>query len=650
MPIATDQYQPTRTRGTPTDDGDFIVFEHVAVFDEHEGEDGVVYDDRLLKHISDNCNRRIRDSGDWCPLVLAHTRDAEDKEHANDDPPVIGLAGPFYVSSFGEERPRPCIFTKFWVFPEYEKVFLRNPRRSVEIWPEERPEDRYFDPIAILGSETPKRDLGMIYSRPKAVGGNPHFYFTPGPLRYSKKTPGQRLKYQEISSTPGGSNTYIPGETKRQRHEKGETMPLSQAEIQQIAEAMKPIIQEEVAQATVAIDDTEPVDLIPEGGLAEDLGGGELGGGELGVPEEGLGMGAPGPEAFGGMELTDELPDEDELDMGGDPGLEMEDPDMEGELDLGGEELGEDIGGPPPEPIGGDELDLDEEDQMYARGLGRQYMKYGMAPARADKYMEGLDVEDREILGKYFKYLCDDDDAKQKYTQRYGKSPIGGDDITEKSGDSTPSGSMNEDEMSVGKSTKCSKKGKPTVQKYKKLVAEQGSLKKKYSKLNRDHLNLKARYSRLQVEKESQEERIDSLQSSERDANRKSVFVRLESEGYCLEPDDEMDLTRDYTEDQFDRHTTETIPTKYTKISGDFAVPAGVISRGLRKPSKSQNNRKVAEEKHADEAGKLVMRYRNSGRNVTYAKVLDNLIENSGSVKEETLFNINGNGNGNGKA
>lgn len=213
--------RPRRTYGKPTAEGDFVVFEAVPVFDEHIGEDGVHYDADLLKKIADNNNRRIRDTGDYCAVVVGHTVDRNDKKPGESDPPVIGLAGPFFVGSIGHENPRPCILANFWIFPEDEKTFLANPRRSVEVWPEENPEDRYFDPIAVLGSETPRRDLGMVYAKKTS-------YCVPGPLRYAKRSVC-KMCYEEDgdggSSEAFGSNTFIPSGT----NVKKKDMPKRQA-------------------------------------------------------------------------------------------------------------------------------------------------------------------------------------------------------------------------------------------------------------------------------------------------------------------------------------------------------------------------------------------------------------------------------------
>lgn len=183
------------------EDGEFQRFDTVCVFDEHTGDDGVVYDRQLLEAIAENNNRRIRDTGDFVPIVVQHTGDEESPPEY--DPPVIGLAGPFFLDKLGAENPRWGIFTTFWIFQDCVAQFRRCPRRSVEIWPEDRPEDRYFDPIAVLGAETPKRDLGLIYSMGRAKNGK-------RPVRYE-------------ASMPSGSNTFIPSTGNDKSRRKNQT-------------------------------------------------------------------------------------------------------------------------------------------------------------------------------------------------------------------------------------------------------------------------------------------------------------------------------------------------------------------------------------------------------------------------------------------
>jgi len=202
--------------------------------------------------------------------------------------------------------------------------------------------------------------------------------------------------------------------------------------------------------------------------------------------------------------------------------------------------------------------------------------------------------------------------------------------------------------MSTGKATvqKNAKAsgGKPTVQKYHKVVAENDSLKQRYSKLNKEHTGLRQRYSKLEAEKNALDEEVVELRSKERYAKRESAIMELESQGYAIDREEELRITEDFTDEQFERHVTEVVPTRYSKVSGDFTVPVDAIARDKRKPTEDENQRRVAEEKHASEASNVTLRYRRSGRPIAYKKVLDHLIENDGQVKETELFSVNGNG------
>lgn len=235
-----DSLRPRPLSSGAEDAGEFVVFDDVAVFDAHTGDDGVVYDDKLLAAIAENNNRRIRDTGDFVPLVIGHTPENPDSDR---DPPVVGMAGPFRVGTLGQEKPRPCIFAKFWVWKDKLKEFRAHPRRSVELWPEEAPEQRYFDPIALLGATTSRRDLGLVYSKPRGIGQQPIRYELGGP------------------SAPSGSNTFLPsigGEDKPEKHNKGTAMPYSPEDIGQLIEALKPTIATLVSEAIQAVQNPEP--------------------------------------------------------------------------------------------------------------------------------------------------------------------------------------------------------------------------------------------------------------------------------------------------------------------------------------------------------------------------------------------------------
>lgn len=575
MAANTIQLAPKRTRGKPTDDGDFVVFEHVAVFDEHIGDDGVHYDRGLLGHIAENCNRRIRRTGDWCPVVVAHTRDMDDKTSVNDDPPVIGLAGPFYVGTIDDEHPRACIFGTFWIFPENEQQFLRNPRRSVEIWPEDKPENRYFDPIAVLGGETPRRDLGMIYAKRRILNG---------PLRYSKRSVGP-LRYQEdggdVSSAPYGSNTFIPGGTEKPKRnscasyacdrketdtdqpERYEQEPaMTQEDLQQIVDALEPLIDAKLSEMTLAPPD---------------------GGDTSAPPTAAPPSGPPAPP------IDDDLSDLDEDDIGGGTPDEIE----------------------PPE--------LNDEDSQYAKSLGRKLQKYmaaGDEPGM-DAFSGTLDDQEQGLASHYFKYMCDDSDHKKKYAERYGKDQ----DVEERAADSTPSGSRFDEPFSG-----------------KQRNSKDHDLRQKYSKLRSDHAELTARYQKS--EKDNSE-----LRQAARHHYRKSRLTEVASH-HAIDVDDELETTSDFTDEQFDRHVGQTIPTHYQKLSGrlphDSSDGTTVGSQFSQTPAgKSQYSKEDAQT-----ARDLCLRHGLRGK---YAKALDVAHRNRGNrdaAERELLASVGTNGNG----
>lgn len=617
---ATTKLTPQRRRGKPSDGGEFVVFEAVPVFDEHVGDDGVHYDADLLGKIAVNCNRRIRDTGDWCPVVVAHTRDADDKRSVTDDPPVVGVCGPFWVGTIGNLRPRPCIMANFWIFPEHERTFLRNPRRSVEIWPEERPEDRYFDPICLLGAETPKRDLGMFYSR-KRTGTAPVRYTVPGPLRYSKRRRGGPLRYEATCAGGGaGSNTFIAASTnlrKPQRNEKQGGESMSPDDLAQLADALKPLIQAMVEDAVVATQSSEPSEL---------------------PPEEPLDGGGAAPDA-GGAPLT---PEGGGLDAGGVPAPVPAEPVVEG-------------GEPAAEPEGNEFDALEDEDKSYAKGLGRKFLKYRRGgddspdwdDDGADKFVDSLDEEDSGMLDKFMKYACGCSKTRQRYAQRYGKDweeePAKKDGEPDKYAAGQPS-----DDVDPDKAKQILKdgevRGEPLSDKQKGMFgaaagkyAKGGDMVLRYRKLAAEHDDLKIRYSKVVVELDGANKELVQRRASERYAKRWSVLGDLEAQGYCFDREEEMELTEDMSEDQFSRHTTVVIPQRYNKISARPlpVEPAAKLKTDSDKPAQ-----------YIKPARELVERYRKQGRSIGFADVLKHLIEREGKVDEAVLLNVNGNGNG----
>lgn len=133
--------------------------DEVAVLDEHllTDEDGKPIEQlspTILQQIADNNNKRIDETGDYCPIVIGHTKDGD---HEKDQPEVIGFAGPFRVKKFFNSKKK-AIFARWRIFKDKVDLLRKFPRRSVELWV-----SRWeIDPISVLGATTPDRDLGLV--------------------------------------------------------------------------------------------------------------------------------------------------------------------------------------------------------------------------------------------------------------------------------------------------------------------------------------------------------------------------------------------------------------------------------------------------------------------------------------------------------
>lgn len=121
-----------------------------------------------LLAVAQRCNQRIAMTGDYATLCLGHTPPKEMVLKGEAEPPeVVGMAGPFYMGQLvaGDGTRRWAILADFHYFREDYPRMKKYPRRSPELWLEERYADMFLDPIALLGSEAPRLDMGMVYSR-----------------------------------------------------------------------------------------------------------------------------------------------------------------------------------------------------------------------------------------------------------------------------------------------------------------------------------------------------------------------------------------------------------------------------------------------------------------------------------------------------
>lgn len=155
----------------------YIVRDEIPILDEHvlkdkEGRSIQKVTESDLRKIADNNNRRVKETGDYCPVVIGHTRDGA-PEH--EQPEIVGHAYNFRVGNLFKTG-RKAIFCTMRFFRDKYNKCKGYPRRSVEYWPERQE----IDPISLLGATSPERDLGLMqYSKVGRV------------LKYSRLSPNE---------------------------------------------------------------------------------------------------------------------------------------------------------------------------------------------------------------------------------------------------------------------------------------------------------------------------------------------------------------------------------------------------------------------------------------------------------------------------
>jgi len=246
---------PVRYEKDEQSDMEYAVWDSVPIFKQHTDDEGYSYGAKELASVAANNNKRIQQTGDYCPIVAWHTPKDGDQSKA---PPIIGYAGPFEVKKM-PQSDEWAIYARMKFFKTAEEYALSHPRRSVEIWrPKNDPNGRFIDPIAVLGHETPMLDLGLIqhYSRP-----------------LDEKACYEMSAY----SVPGGGNSYIPemvGESK-DYSEGSEMEGFTPEQIGQLTQLIGEVVDEKLQMANVP----EPAEAVgeepmPEGDVAlEDEGG-----------------------------------------------------------------------------------------------------------------------------------------------------------------------------------------------------------------------------------------------------------------------------------------------------------------------------------------------------------------------------------------
>lgn len=144
---------------------EYEVYKNVPVFVEHtrtlkSGRE-LRFGRDELEALAQRSNRRIEETGDFAPVVIGHTN----PDPAAPDPPKIGWAGPFRLGWLTKDHTKYAVLADFRIEKDKTKMLNKYPRRSAELWAEDRYEDMYLDPISLLGADTPWSDMGVLYCK-----------------------------------------------------------------------------------------------------------------------------------------------------------------------------------------------------------------------------------------------------------------------------------------------------------------------------------------------------------------------------------------------------------------------------------------------------------------------------------------------------
>jgi hypothetical protein len=579
MPDTLDYLRPTPALKTA--DGEFIDLGWRPVFKEHTNRLGTEFTRRSMEAIARRNNERVTNTGDYCPIVIRHTRDEGDF-----DPEVIGLAGPYKCQKMPDGTW--AVYAKFRVYKEDQDKVRRYPRVSVEYWADQdQPDGGYFDPISLLGAETPELDLGIHYSK----------------LR------GRTLvRYQAVM--PGGSNTYVPGGTneKKTRYEAGS---MSSEDIQQIVAALTPVIEQTVKTQLAAqnppggggMEELNPLnamDGVDEAGLGEDGGLGdafdqalsEAEGGEGG--EEGNTEGEGESTPFGENPLTEPTADGDE-EAGESEGEEPAEEEMKEEsaepkakepkakvppkkkakpVDKYEKYEHDERTGKPSERISAEKAKQILKDgkvhdkpltekQRKMFGAASHYEKLcryeDSAPDEAEQYYKHLDDDSKEGVNEWI--ACDEDESRRGKMSRH---------CSAKSGDRYMATDTNVERYQ--------KEAADYRKKAETLEAELDEYRTKYQKEVEERRSAETDLTSLQ-------ERVDRIEASERKAVRYQKLCEIANHGYQFEPEEELTDCLDLTDEQFTKHT-ERIVAKYQRVPivglNAKALPLGGPQRAER--------------------------------------------------------------------
>jgi hypothetical protein len=240
----------------PFPDDQFDELRNIPVFAEHQttAKDGreLRFGKNELEAIVHRCNRRINQTGDYAAITIGHTPSPDALAKGAKMPDLVGFAGPYRLGLLGNEGQgrRYAILADFHIFKDEMQRVRKHPRRSPEVWLEDDYEEMFFDPIAMLGAEAPRLDMGLLYCAPRHSNGR------------------RRIVEKYTAVAPSAANVFVPDDDIREK--KYQANPLSE-------DSSMALGPDEVRQIVDAIEQLDWVQGVKEMLQADQGGPGSLG-------------------------------------------------------------------------------------------------------------------------------------------------------------------------------------------------------------------------------------------------------------------------------------------------------------------------------------------------------------------------------------
>ena len=545
----------------------YVTMANIPVFRAHatKARDGrtLKFDQTTLTAVCNRCNRRIAETGDYAAIVIGHTSDPG--EENSEAPELVGYAGPFRMGTIGEgDRKCWTILADFHIMRDCMAQVRKHPRRSPELCLEDSYDEMFLDPIALLGAEVPRLDLGLLTGAQGSDGSALPAPEGTAKHLYSFVRNGRTVEKYAMAAcaSPAASNVFAPQkadiETPKPKKYAADNTPGSEPD--------KDTIQQQTHQhpkpETASMLTPEDISAVVEAFLATDAG-------QFLVSEMRAKQGTNAIVEPTQEPPADEIqPAEDEIET--QPAAEVPPPQVDAEpAEKPAPEAAPKITAHP-------EPDGDET---------------GKEDVRAKKYAAACDAMDAHSDEDVEKYL-----KSRKWNHKANFKKYGAEESASIEGEENP-------KVPEGEVT--NKTGDPSGD---------DSIKAKHLPAMEKPTE-KEPYSRLAA-------RVAALESQKRHIERYSR-LQAKSGQFIMDPDDEIETTKDMTDAQFDRHVNKTIPEHYQR--NPVGLPWPVPENENDYQAEPSNGRAIQAltPALAAKATERYQRARAEGKTVDYATILE---------------------------